>query len=191
MTSNAQVIAGQTVVSNPSRLVIGGSSLFPGGSAITVSNTVISLSPFSVLIVGSSGVTLFPQSMFAVGHFLSGVDPPGFVVDNSTSIISAGGHPITMDGIAIQIESAAIVVDGITLHPGGTGAIVDGSSVSLEQGGTLDIGSAPFAMPTGLVNGTSTFQAFQGSQDRGYKLPRSILYLAFSVSGVWVWVIAS
>ena len=186
LTSNIQMIAGQAVVSTLSGLVIGGSKLFPGGSPITVSNTVISLSPSSILVVGSSSVTLSPQSMFAVGHFLSGVPSAGFVVDGSIGTVSAGGHPITVDGIAVQVESTAIVIDGITLQPGGTGAIVDGSSVSLEQGGTLVIGSAPFAMPTELVNGTSTLQAFEGSQDRACGLSWSFLYLALSVSGIWV-----
>ena len=186
--SLVRIIAGKTVVSTPSGLVIDGSSLSAGGTPITISNTVISLSPSNVLVVGSSSVSLSAQSISAVGHFLLGPDPPGFVVDGSTNTISAGSHPISIHGIAIQVESSAILVDGVTLRPGGNGALVDGVSVSLEQGGTLDIGNAPFATPTGQVTGSSSLQVFEGSQDRTCDLSWTYLLLMLSVSGVWMLV---
>ena len=65
---------------------------------------------------------------------------------------------------------------------------MDGVSVSLEQGGTLDIGNAPFATPTGQVTGSSSLQVFEGSQDRTCDLSWTYLLLMLSVSGVWMLV---
>ena len=163
LASVTRIITGQTVVSTPSGLVIGGSSLLPRGNPITISNTVISLSPSNDLIVGSSSVSLAPQSLSAVGHFLSSPSSAGFVIGDSNNIVSVGEPPITIDGMAIHIESSAVLVDGITLQPGGKGTLVDGMSVSLEQDGTLNIGSTTFATPTGLVTQNSILQAFEGS----------------------------
>lgn len=186
LTSTIGIIAGHTVVSTPSGLAIDGLSLLPGGSPITISNTVISLSPSDVLVVGSSSVVLPPQSMSEVGHFLPGPHPAGFVVGDSTIRFADGGHTLTVDGLTIQAESTGILVDGIALQPGGTGAVVHGGSVSLNQGGTLDIGPSPPAMPTRLANGTWTLPVFEGSQTRACGLPWLYLLAGLSVSVVRV-----
>ena len=185
LTSNIEIIDGHTVISTPSGLAIDGSSILPGSSPITISNTVISLSPSNTLVVGSSSVTLSPQSFSALGHFLPGAHPAGFVIGDSTTTFSDGAHPLTVDGLTIQAKSTAILVDGIVLQPGGTGAMVHGSSVSLNQGGTLEIGPPPFAMPTRLGNGTSTLLAFEGSQNRACRLSWLLLIAGLSMSVVW------
>ena len=55
---NVQTIAGHNVVSNTLGVYVAGSSLLPGGSAITASNTMISLSPAGTLVIGSSSIGL-------------------------------------------------------------------------------------------------------------------------------------
>ena len=187
LTSNIRIIDGHTVISTPSGLAIDGSSLSPGGSPITISNTVISLSPSNILVVGSSSVALSPQSLSTLGHFLPGAHPTAFVVGDSTTTFSAGDHPLTIDGLTIQAEPTAILVDGIELRPGGTGAVVHGSSVSLNQGGTLEVGPASLnAMPTKLGNGTSTLLSFEGSQSKACGLSWLLLIAGLLVSAVWV-----
>ena len=189
LTSITRVIDGQTFISTPSGLAIDGSRLSPGGSPVTISNTVISLSLSNVLVVGFSSVTLSPQSLSALGHFLPGVHATAFVVGDSTTTFPDSGHPLTIDGLTIQAESTAILVDGIALQPGGTGAVVHGTSVKLNAGGTLEVAPPFFAMPTGLGNGTSTLLGFEGSQNRACGLPRLFLMAGLSVSIIWVLIL--
>ena len=193
--SSAQKTADPTLVSDPSGLVIAGSSLFPGGRPITVSGTVISLGPSSILAVGSSGVALPPLSVLATGAAMT-VD--GIVVSLAPSDVgtSTAKLPIAqtkspeysiLDGMTVQSEPSAVVVDGVTLRPGGPGANIQGQSVSLEQGDTLDIGTSHFAMrPTGPVNGTSALPFFEGAQERSRRVSWGLLFTAISVTGLRV-----
>lgn len=120
---SVQTIAGHTVVSNTSGVYVAGSSLSPGGSPITASNTVISLSPAGTLVIGSSSLALS-------------------LADTQTTYsktFNVGG--------TIQAEPSAAVIDGITFTPGGPGIEIKGNSVSLEQGGTLVIGTSRLVLP--------------------------------------------
>ena len=82
---------------------------------------------------------------------------------------------LTTEGLIIQPEASAVVVDGMTLSPGGPGVSINGALVSLEGGGTLDVGSDHIAVPTGWSNGTPSVMAFQGAQERRFqKRPLSL-----------------
>lgn len=120
---SAQTIAGQTVVSNTSGVYVAGSSISPGGSAITASNTVISLSPAGTLVIDSSSI-LLPLA-----------NTPKTPLKD-----------LNFDGMTIQVQPSATVIDGIALTPGGPGTIISGNSISLEQGATLDIGTTRVAL---------------------------------------------
>lgn len=111
-------IAGQTVVPKPTGMVIAGSSVLPGGSAVTISNTPISLAPSGVLVVGSSSFSLPPQSVFTVGVLPFIANPTGFVLN------------------------------GATIFPGGAAQTVDGTRISLGQSGAFEIGSTTISLPT-------------------------------------------
>ncbi len=124
-TPSVQTIAGHDVVSNISGVYVAGSSVSPGGSAITASNTVISLSPAGTLVVGSSSIAL--------------------------SLANTQETPPThfnVDGVAVQAEPSAVVIDGATLTPGGSGSQINGKGVSLEPGGTLVVGTSRIILPT-------------------------------------------
>ena len=124
-TPSVQTIAGHDVVSNMSGVYVAGSSVSPGGSAITASNTVISLSPAGTLVVGSSSIAL--------------------------SLANTQETPPThlnVDGVAVQAEPSAVVIDGATLTPGGSGSQINGKGVSLEPGGTLVVGTSRIILPT-------------------------------------------
>ena len=127
-TPSVQTIAGHSVVSNTSGVYVGGSSLLPGGSAITASNTVISLSPAGTLVIGSSSIAL----------------PLPNIQRNS---------PVTynVDGVTIQAEPSAAVLNGLTLTPGSPGTMINGKSVSLEQGGILVLGTKRLVLPTAPI----------------------------------------
>lgn len=133
-TPNVQTIGGHTVVSNTSGVYVADSSLSLGGSAITASNTVISLSPAGILAVGSSSIKLsLPRT--------EGMSPT----------------KVNFDGMTVQAEPSAAVVDGIALRPGGPGTKINGKSMSLEQGGTLVVGTSRFVLPTAQEAAPSPF----------------------------------
>lgn len=133
-TPNVQTIAGHTVVSNTSGVYVAGSSLSPGGSAITASNTIISLSPAGTLAVGSSSIALsLPRTR------------------------ETSPTELNFDGVTVQAEPSAAVVDGISLMPGGRGTDINGKAISLEQGGTLVVGTSRFVLPTAQEATPSAF----------------------------------
>ena len=104
-------------------MYVAGSSLSPGGSPITASNTVVSLSPAGTLVIGSSSLALS-------------------LADTQTT------YSKTFNVVGtIQAEPSAAVIDGITFTPGGPGIEIKGNSVSLEQGGTLVIGTSHLILP--------------------------------------------
>ena len=124
-TPSVQTIAGHIVVSNTSGVYVAGSSLSPGGSAITASNTVISLSPAGTLAVGSSSIAL----------------PLPGTRETSSTLFNFGD-------VTVQAEPSAAVIDGIILTPGGPGTEINGNSMSVEQGGTLIVGTSQLVLPT-------------------------------------------
>ena len=131
---SVQTIAGHNVVSNASGVYVAGSSLFPGGNAITASNTVISLSPARTLVIGSSSIALPLQ-------------------ENSRTTFD-------VDGVTVQAEPSAAVLDGITLTPGSHGTVINGNSVSLEPGGTLVVGTKRLVLPTAQPPTPKAFNLF-------------------------------
>ena len=123
-TPSVQTIAGHNVVSNTSGVYIAGSSLSAGGKAITVSSTVISLSPAGTLVIGSSSIALSLA-------YTQGTSPKKF----------------NLDGVTIEAEPSAAVIDGITLTPDAPGTVINGNRISLEQGRTLVVGTSRLVLP--------------------------------------------
>ena len=111
-------ISGHTVVPNPTGMAIAGSSVFPGGSAITISNTPFSLDLAGVLLVGFSSFSLPARSIFTVGAHTFTASPTGFVLN------------------------------GATISPGAAAQWVDSTRISLGLSGALAIGSSTILLPT-------------------------------------------
>lgn len=110
LATNPLTIAGHTVVPNPSGIVIDGSSLVPGGSALTLSNITSSLGSSGILVIGSSTTTLTPQFVFTIGSQTFIANPTGFTLDDAT--IAPGGSAQTIDGIPISLGLSGILVLG-------------------------------------------------------------------------------
>ena len=123
---NTLTIAGYTVVPNPTGMLIAGSSVFPGGGAITISNTLVSYDPAGILLVGSSSFSLPPRSVFTVGTHTFTAAPTGFILN------------------------------GATILPGAAAQWVDSTRVSLGLSGALAIGSSTVSLPTLLSTPTAT-----------------------------------
>jgi hypothetical protein len=158
-----------TFTANPTGFAIGSTSVSPGGPAQTVDGKVVSLDQAGNLRIGSSTFSISsPQPTTMTGS--NGPQPSGV---------------LTTDGLTIQPGASAIVVDGVTLKPGGPATVIDGNSVSLESGGTLDVGSDRIPIPTGWLNGTANGVAFEGAQGRNFLVPQLLLFAALVVSAAW------
>lgn len=123
-SSKIFTVGGHTFTAESTGFELAGSSLLPGGAAITISGTPISLAPSGVLVIGASSINLPAESI-------------------ASDVFTAGGLTFTS-------ESSAVIVDGTTLLPGGPGATISGTPISLKAGKDseiLVIGTATINLP--------------------------------------------
>lgn len=123
--SKTFTVGGHTFTAESTGFELAGSTLLPGGAAITISGTPISLAPSGKLLIGTSSIDLPAKSL-------------------ASDVFSAGGLTFTS-------ESSGIIVDGTTLLPGGPGATISGTLVSLKAGKDseiLIIGTSTTNLPT-------------------------------------------
>ncbi len=139
-------VGGQAFTANANGFSIAGTSLTPGASAITISGTVVSLETGGTLDMGTSKILLGQSSIFTVGSQVFTANPSGFSIG------------------------------GTTLTPGGPAVTISGTVVSLESGGTLDIGTSKISLATGTGP-----LAFQG---RGGRV--EVSGLMFSMVGIMI-----
>ena len=120
VTQNTLTIAGQKLEPDRSGMVIGGSSLLPGGSAVTISNTPVSLGSSGILVVGSSTILLpvhsdpsstpFATKVFTVAGQTFTANPSGFSIAGTT--VLAGGSAVTISNTPVSLDSWGILVVG-------------------------------------------------------------------------------
>ena len=106
-------MAGHIVEQNPSGIFVDGSRISPGDSPITLSNTLVSLDPSGALAIGSSSMTLAPQSVFAVAGKTFTANPAGFAIDGTS--ISPGDPPKVVDGNILSLDSFGNLVVGSSI----------------------------------------------------------------------------
>ena len=114
-------VGGQVFTADPTGFNIQDTTVAPGGQAITVAGTIISMDKSSHLYTGSSIATMISPS--------------------STQAT------FTIGGQTFRANPAGFNIGGSTLTPGGSGAVVGGILVSLGQDGLLVIGSSTFSLP--------------------------------------------
>lgn len=146
-------VASQVVTANPTRLIIAGSYITPGGPAQLISGTPISLGPSGIIYIGGSTIDIpvaQPELASAVlltaGGQLFTANPSGF--DIGKIRIAPGEPAVTISGTPISLASSGVVVIG-------------DSTVSLQQGQTpvpkvFTVADKTFtANPTGFNIGNS------------------------------------
>ncbi len=141
ITQDTLTIAGQKLVADPSGMVIGGSSLLPGGSAVTISNTPISLGPSGILVVGSSTI-LLPTS----------TQPDRPFTPFATKAFTVAGQTFTPNPSAFSIA-------GTTITAGGSAVTISNTPISLGSSGILVVGSSTVLLPTPLDPQSTPFAA--------------------------------
>ena len=116
--SSVVSIAGQLITLNPSRMLVAGSTILPGGPPITLSNTPLSLDSSGILLYGSSSILVSPQS-----------------------ILTIQSQPITAN-------AAGSVIKGGSISPGGSAQTMGGTIISLGHPGQLAIDNTLISSPT-------------------------------------------
>lgn len=124
-------VGGQVFTANPTGFAIGSATVAPGGTAVTVSGTVISLDKSSHLRIGSSTMDL--TSKYPVA---------------TNDVVSVGGSAITA-------APTGFVVAGTTVSPGGSAVTINGTVLSLDKSSHLRIGSSTVLL-TAAASATST-----------------------------------
>ena len=126
----------------PGGIILGSHTLLPGASAVTFSNTPISLDPSGILHVGDATIGLPPITPLPaaqnplVGLGLGGARAVGTA--QALPTFEAGGRTFTVLG------PSALIVEGQTVSASATGVVVDGTSIALNAGNSLVVGTKTF-----------------------------------------------
>ena len=166
-----------------SAFVISSETLFPGGPAITVSGTPISLNPAaSVAVIGTSTISLNPAipALLTLPSDVVATQISSSAYVIGTQTLLPGGPAITLSGVPVSLASAATAIiigsSGIPLNPtvasvitlqGVATATQDSSSdfvlgsQTLAPGGpAITVDGTPISLPpagTAIIIGSSTF----------------------------------
>jgi hypothetical protein len=175
-------IAGQPIQTAPGGgIIVGGQTITAGGSAATISGTVITVLPSGGgLIVGGSTILLPGATETIAGQPVLTASGGGIIIGGQT--ISAGGPPATISGEIISVlpngggvvvgssstlflnpVPTAVEIGSITIVEGASAVTVDGVAVSLGPSG-LEVGSSLVPVTdygTGNVGGL-IYSAFGG-----------------------------
>ena len=192
---------GQPITLNPTRMLVAGSTLLPGGPPITISNTPLSLASSGILIYGSSSILLSPQSVFTIQSQPITANAAGFVINGGS--ISPGGSAQAMDGTIISLghsgqlavgntlislptpetnplagpeimiagqkvtpNPSEFTIAGTTIRAGGPAATVGGTVLSLQNSGTLIVGSTTIQL-SALQTSLSSILSVDGLAAQG------------------------
>lgn len=142
------VIAGQTFTAYPSGFIIDGNPLSPGGPAITISGTRISL--------GSSQIQIGTQNFLWTSP-ISATAPPVLTIDGKELTANPSGFSI--GGAELSFGGPQITISGTPMSLGRTVIVIGTSIVSLSQPPN----------PTGLgpsIRSGSGFPVIATSMDR-------------------------
>ena len=184
------VVGGRTYVVTPpltaptSGLVIGGLTLMPGASPITLAGQVVSLGANDNLVVGTRTIAiaslLAQQSAAQVSEL-----QPMLVIGSTT-------FPIVIPTSNPKLESShpsAVVIAGSTLYSGGLAITIGNTPVSLGTAG-LVIGGSTAGMDRSIfnVNGQSVTASFEyaapGTESMGaVGAVGAVIYSAFHQGG--------
>lgn len=141
-------------------VLIGGTSIIPGGPGATISGTPISLAPSGVLAVGSSTYTL----------------PIPTTRPDEIIVFTAAGLVFT------RKSTGPVIFNGTSVFPGGPPISISGTQVSLNTQGSLVVGTSVVSLSAelpGLTEGTAAVppQEFSGGarkMDGGCRLMRRL-----------------
>ena len=108
-------VGGRIFTANPGGFNLGKSRVVPGGPAVTISGTPISLAPSGVVVIGDSTISLQQAQtpvpkVFTVADKTFTANPTGFNIGGSR--IDPGSPTITISGTPIFLDRLGILVIG-------------------------------------------------------------------------------
>ena len=168
-------VGDQPVTANSaSQYIFGSKTLIPGGPAITVSGTTISLAPSGTqaviddrtirlipaspslpsLVLGSHTFTANTASAYVIGGQTlapgqPGINIPGSAIGSLTSPPEPSQPSSTAGDQVFTPRPIAFSIAGTTLSAGGPGVTISGTPVSLGPSGSLVIGASTTILPSG------------------------------------------
>ncbi len=162
-SASQYVVAGETLTPGGPAIDIQGTpvSLAPSASAVVVAGSTILLSPTSAslptLIIGSQTFTANSASAYIIGGqtLVPGqpaINVPGSAIGLLTTPSPSSPPLYTVGGQTFTPNPTAFAIAGTTVSAGGPGVTVSGTLVSLGPSGTLVIGTSTIV----LANGASS-----------------------------------
>ena len=127
-------LAGQAITPAPTGFAIGGSSVLPGGPAVTLDGSTFSLASSggsNALIVNGKTTPLpsTPLSAFTVGSQIFTAAPTGFKI--GTQSVTPGAPAVMVDGTLISMDSSPLIIGTSTVPLGSAAQTQDGALRSL------------------------------------------------------------
>ncbi|KAF6220695.1 hypothetical protein HO133_003128 [Letharia lupina] len=113
-TPSIHTAAGATFTPQPSGFAIGGTTLTPGGRALTTSGTIVSLGTGGTFVLASSPTVLPPQSVFAAAGAAFTAHATGFVLGAKS--FTPGGAAYTIDGTVVSLGTDSVLSLGGTAY---------------------------------------------------------------------------
>ena len=148
-------VGGQVFTANPTGFDIGSMTVAPGGSAVTISGTVVSLDKSDHLRIGTSTMDLSSEyaiptnDVVSIGGTAVTAAPTGFVLDGKT--VSPGGKAVTVHGTVVSLDKQShLKIGSSTVLLTSAASATTTSSGSAASGVATPVGSAgaPSALPT-------------------------------------------
>lgn len=130
-------IGGQIITANAaSQYVISGQTLQPGGPAITVDGTTVSLLPSATAIVINGVTSTLAQ---AYGAIYTSTSSPLLTINNKVYTANRAGYYILGPGTTLIPGGPPVTISGtvISLEPRGTAAIIQGSTSMMTPVATI------------------------------------------------------
>ncbi|MCJ1366226.1 hypothetical protein MMC16_005352 [Acarospora aff. strigata] len=172
---NLFTVGGHALKANPTGFLIAGATLSPGGAAVTISGTPVSLGA-SGLVIGTS--TFHLPDIFTVGTQAFTANPAGFSVAGTT--LSPGGAAVTISGTPISLmPSGNLVIGSDTITMASSHSPYLGDMILSGLGAIGPTSTSSPSSPSPTTNSTVTVQVFSGSQAK-LELPS----IAFLLSGM-------
>ncbi|MCJ1404251.1 hypothetical protein MMC11_007476 [Xylographa trunciseda] len=155
--------------SSPGALQVDGTTLIPGGPAVTISGTRLSLGVSSNLIVGTSTIYLpAPTSYIVVASETIDLASSDVVVGGKT--LTPGSPAVTVNGVLVSLGSSVLVVGSTTktFAIAGSTATTTGGGIGaaiISAFGGVGVGTLSPLAPTTTGNGTGVFgiNPFEGA----------------------------
>lgn len=147
-------------------LLVDGTTITPGGSAIILSGTPIRLDAMGDLVIGS----------------------------RSTGLPTSAPSKFTVDGHVFEGSPSVLLVDGNTLVAGGAAITLSGTPIIPDTSGTLRLGTSEIPLtPTGSTRSSSeglgengSPEAFLGHAGEKWQVPSRLSLIALIGLSLWL-----